>query len=89
MDKKDYYVNIVALSEVFLEKYKDKINESKSLIIDLVNKDNTIVEKEILKNKLTDELVNIFDKNVSSLKEINLNCSINGAKTYLTGISIF
>ena len=84
------FVNVIALSEAFLENNKSKLNNKNDLIIDLVNLDDTITEKKVTKETLSDEMVKIFKNGVSNLKEINLNClEDNGLKTYLTGISIF
>ena len=89
MEHNECFVNVTALSEVFLENNKSKLKDVDNIIIDLVGLDDSIVEKEIKKETLSEELNNIFRDGVSHLKEINLNFKEKGLKTYLTGISIF
>ena len=87
--KRDCYVNIIALSEVYLKTYKDKLKDKKELVIELINKDNLLLKEiTIEKENLSKTLIDIFENEIKNLKKITLNY-IDKTKVFLTEINVF
>ena len=88
--KRDYQYNVLGLGEVFLENNAEELKNVSQMIIQEITKEDVLIdEHSIQKESLPTELLKVFDKGVSHLKEIKIYYIINGLRQYLTSIEIY
>lgn len=87
--KENYVINIVGLCDSLLSMNKEKLKNIDDLLIEELDKNDVCIKSHnINKNELSKKIIEIFNDNVSSLKEISIYYYDNSIKQYLTGIEI-
>ncbi|MBR6517549.1 MAG: hypothetical protein IKT40_12020 [Bacilli bacterium] len=90
MDNKSYLINVIALSETFLENNKKKLEGINDFIIKKVGKDNECENIKVTRGKYISTMVDIFENHdLSNLNSIEIYYVTDGISTYLSGIDIY
>lgn len=82
------YVNLSALTEVFLLSKKE-VDNVDDFIVELKYKNESVKEINAKRDSLINTLLDIFNDNVSDLKSVDILYIKNGEKEILNGITIF
>lgn len=82
------YVNLSALTEVFLLSKKE-VDNVDDFIVELKYKNESVKEINAKRDSLINTLLGIFNDNVSDLKSVDILYIKNGEKEILNGITIF
>ena len=90
MDDKNYLINVIALSESFLENKKDELENVSTFIIKKIKKDDNTIDVTTDKMNFVSSMVDVFSNNISDYKNIEIYYLDNNTEMkYLNGISIF
>lgn len=90
MDDKNYLINVIALSESFLENKKDELENVSTFIIKKIKKDDNTIDITTDKMNFVSSMVDVFSSNISDYKNIEIYYLDNNTEMkYLNGISIF
>lgn len=89
MKDNNYLINVIALSESFLENRKKDLEGVNDFIIRKNDKNNEKIDIQVNKDTYLSTMVDIFSSDVSNLSSIDIYFIKNGETIYLNGISIF
>lgn len=89
MENNNYLINVIALSESFLENKKRDLDGINDFIIRKNNKNGEKIDIKVNKETYLQTMVDIFSSNVSDLSSVEIYFIKNNETIYLNGISIF
>ncbi len=89
MKDNNYLINVIALSESFLENRKKDLEGVNDFIIRKNDKNNEKIDIQVNKDTYLSTMVDIFSSDVSNLSSVDIYFIKNGETIYLNGISIF
>lgn len=89
MKDNNYLINVIALSESFLENRKKDLEGINDFIIRKNDKNHEKIDIQVNKDTYVSTMVDIFSSDVSNLSSVEVYFIKNGETIYLNGINIF
>jgi hypothetical protein len=90
MENESKKYNLIALSEVYVESIKDKLDEVSEVIVRLVHKENTVADTAIITSadKLGETLIEVFEKPLTGISSVEISYVHQGVEKKMNGITI-
>jgi hypothetical protein len=85
----NYLINVIALSESFIENKKDELKDVSIFVIRKKLKDGKEIDISIDRETIVSAMVEIFSNGVTDCSSIEIYYEKDNKLNYLNGISIF